>query len=164
MPENKWVVCLSFALLAIFLGLGYWLWLSPVAGAADVRVHVRSAWVYYTGLVDGLDYPDWDATAYGGRGNPAPRFLGAPPLFFASFLQLIGFEALAAVKIVVVIFALSGLAGLYFWLSVIGLSGFFPWAALFFLVHPLVSFHLGVAFLFQNLCAYFFRHGYGVRQ
>ncbi|PKL49336.1 MAG: hypothetical protein CVV42_06495 [Candidatus Riflebacteria bacterium HGW-Riflebacteria-2] len=146
---------MGFAVLALILGLGYWLWLSPVVGAADVRVHVRSAWVYYDGLVDGLDYPDWDATAYGGRGNPAPRFIGAAPLLFASFLQIFGIAALAAVKIVVAMFALLGLAGVYFWLVSIGSATAFPWAALFFMVHPLVSFHLGVAFLFQNLCAYF---------
>ncbi len=145
----------TYALIAVLLGLGYWLWLSPVVGAADVRVHVRSAWAFHVGLLDGPGYPDWDATAYGGRGNPMLRFLGPLPLVFTSLLQLVGLEALAAVKIVLAAFALLGLAGVYAWLASLGHAGTFPWVAAFFMIHPLVSFHLGVAFLFQNLCTYF---------
>jgi len=145
----------GFAVIALLLGLGYWLWLSPVVGAADVRVHVRLAHSFYIGLMDGLSYPDWDATAYGGRGNPMPRFVGPIPLVFTSLFQLMSVDVVIAVKIVLTLFALLGLAGVYYWLAAIGLVGAFPWAALFFMVHPLVSFHLGVAFLFQNLCAYF---------
>lgn len=152
---NNRTLHVFFAIIALLLGLGYWVWLSPVVGAADVRVHVRSAWTFHVGLLDALDYPDWDATAYGGRGNPMPRFLGPLPLLLTSLLQIIGVEVVLAVKCVVVLFALLGLAGVYSWLSLLGLSSAFLWAAVFFMVHPLVSFHLGVAFLFQNLCAYF---------
>jgi len=152
---DKRGVLFTAAIVAFILGLGYWLWLSPVVGAADVRVHIRAAWVFHVGLLDGPGYPDWDATAYGGRGNPMPRFLGPLPLALTSLLQLMGFEALTAVKILVAAFALFGLAGVYRWLAGIGHAGSFVWVAAFFMIHPLVSFHLGVAFLFQNLCTYF---------
>ncbi|PKL44996.1 MAG: hypothetical protein CVV41_02600 [Candidatus Riflebacteria bacterium HGW-Riflebacteria-1] len=145
----------GFAVISLVLGLGYWLCFTPIAGAIDVHVHVRAAWTFYLGLMDGLNYPDWDATAYAGRGTPMPRFLGPLPLVFAAFFQLMGVEAVVAVKIVLALFAIFGLSGVYCWLASIGLDRAFPWAALFFMVHPVVSFHLGVAFLFQNLCAYF---------
>ncbi|PKL49337.1 MAG: hypothetical protein CVV42_06500 [Candidatus Riflebacteria bacterium HGW-Riflebacteria-2] len=155
MPAGSKRIWFAFAVISLLMGLGYWLWLSPIAGALDIHVHIRSAWVFYMGLADGLSYPDWDATAYGGRGNSMPRFLGPLPLVVASFFQLMGIEVVLAVKILVVLFAVLGLLGVYYWLASIGLARTFPWAALFFMVNPLISFHLGVAFFFQNLCAYF---------
>ncbi|PKL44995.1 MAG: hypothetical protein CVV41_02595 [Candidatus Riflebacteria bacterium HGW-Riflebacteria-1] len=155
MSEINRRVLVGIIVISLLLGLGRWLWFSPVAGAIDVHVHVRAAWSFYLGLADGMNYPDWDATAYNGRGTPMPRFLGPLPLVIAAFFQLMGFEAVIAVKIVLTLFALFGLYGVYRWIAYIGLARTFPWVALFFMVNPLVSFHLGVAFLFQNLCAYF---------
>ncbi len=142
-------------IVALVLGLGMWIRQSPIAGASDVRVHVRSAHAFFMSLIDNVGYPDWDATAYGGRGTPMLRYIGPLPLIIASFFQVFGFDAQMAVKGTVVIFALVGLFAVHRWLVSIHLVAAFPWIAIFMMVQPVIGFHLGVALIFQNICAHF---------
>jgi hypothetical protein len=141
-------------LLIVAISLAGWFRLFPIAGASDVRVHVRSAQVFFTAALDELDYPDWDSSAYGGRGTPMLRFIGPLPLILSSLLQLFGADAALSVKLTVLLFAFSGLLGLLKWLNYAGLGHGFVWTAFFMLLQPVVGFHLGVAFIFQNVCAY----------
>lgn len=142
-------------IIALVLGLGMWLTKSPIAGASDVRVHVRSAHSFFISLIDSIGYPDWDATAYGGRGTPMLRYIGPLPLLVASVFQVFGFDAAMAVKGAVVIFALIGLIAAHRWLVSMHLVAAFPWLAIFMMAQPVIGFHLGVALIFQNICAHF---------
>lgn len=145
---------LLWAFIALIAGLGIWASKSPIAGAGDVRVHVRSAHVFFMGITDELAYPDWDATAYGGRGTPSLRYIGPLPLLISSIFQLLGLTAAMAVKLTVVTFALAGLFGLKMLLHSMDKLSAFPWISLFFLLQPAIGFNLGVVFLFQNICAH----------
>lgn len=142
-----------YGLLALVLGLVLWFRLSPIAGAGDVRVHVRCAHVFFMGMVDDFGFPDWDATAYGGRGTSMPRYVGPLPLAVASCFQLIGCDAALSVKLTVVFFAVIGLLGIWRLLLSLNLARAFPWIAVFAMVQPVVGFHLGVALFFQSVCA-----------
>lgn len=150
--KNKPVLWIA---LSLILAFGMWFAQSPIAGASDVRVHVRSAHVYFAGLVDSLNLPDWDATAYGGRGTPMIRYIGQLPLLLASFFQLLGADPALSIKLTVVLFAMFGLVGLHRLLAATGLEKVFSICAIFFVAQPAAAFHYGVTLIFQNICAHF---------
>lgn len=153
MPDYKDLSKKFFlVILVVVLGMGLWFARQPFVAAVDAPVHLRCALLFNLNLVDNLQWPDWDAMAYGGRGSPILRYLGVLPLFFASLLQLVGFDVFWAVKLTVCLYAIVGILGL---LKLYNQLNFKTgsWSAVLLLLQPVVAYHLGWAFLFQNLCA-----------
>ena len=112
MPDYKDLSKKFFlVILVVVLGMGLWFARQPFVAAVDAPVHLRCALLFNLNLVDNLQWPDWDAMAYGGRGSPILRYLGVLPCF-SSLLQLVGFDVFWAVKLTVCLYAIVGILGL----------------------------------------------------
>lgn len=148
------LICLVWLILALMAGLALWTMQKPFAAAVDAPVNLRSAYLFHLNLMDNLQWPDWDATAFGGRGSPILRYLGVLPLFLASIFQLAGADVFLAVKLVVVLYAIMGLLGLLYLIRLMKLSAE-TWLLPLLLLQPITAFHLGWVFLFLNLCGQF---------
>ncbi|HNV69759.1 MAG TPA: 6-pyruvoyl-tetrahydropterin synthase-related protein, partial [Candidatus Ozemobacteraceae bacterium] len=152
---NQGKTVMTRALLggAILLAYGWFFFGVEIYAAFDTVFHLYFAREFYEALLESLTWPDWDAFPYDGRGTPAFRFYAPVGYLISAALQLLGAPVQVALKGTILLFAVVGAIGVYYWFRRLGLRRERPLGAALFLSSPFLAVHLTRVFFFQNLLA-----------